>query len=83
MINVHAPAGTRVNAEGHREILVLEVSSAEDGAGRPAFFRDLTTLGLTGVQLVISDAHASIRGDDAVSLEEPRTGPVQVRGRAA
>jgi transposase-like protein len=45
-----------VNADGHREILGLQVTSAEDGAGWLAFFRGLTARGLTGVQLVTSDA---------------------------
>ena len=33
MVNVHALLATGVNADGHREILGLQVSSAEDGAG--------------------------------------------------
>ena len=52
VINVHALVATAVNADGHREILGLQVTSAEDGAGWLAFFRDLTARGLTGVQLV-------------------------------
>ena len=51
---------TGVNADGHREILGLQVTSAEDGAGWLAFFRDLTARGLTGVALVTSDAHAGL-----------------------
>jgi len=43
-----------VNNDGHREILGLHVTSAEDGPGRLAFFRSLTAGGLTGVQLVTS-----------------------------
>jgi transposase-like protein len=35
----------------------VQVTSAEDGAGWLAFFRDLTARGLTGVRLVTSDAH--------------------------
>jgi putative transposase len=58
--NVHALVATGVNADGHREILGLQVTSAEDGAGWLAFFRDLTARGLTGVQLVTSDAHAGL-----------------------
>jgi hypothetical protein len=60
VINVHALVATGVNADGHREILGLQVSSAEDGAGWLAFFRDLTARGLTGVQLVTSDAHRGL-----------------------
>lgn len=35
----HALVATGVNADGHREILGLQVTSSEDGAGRLAFFR--------------------------------------------
>src|SRR6202042_110537 len=59
-VNVHALLATGVNAEGYREILGMQVSSAEDGAGWLAFFRDLTARGLTGVQLVTSDAHRGL-----------------------
>jgi transposase-like protein len=58
--NVHALLATGVNKDGHREILGLQVSSAEDGAGWLGFFRDLTARGLTGVKLVTSDAHAGL-----------------------
>jgi putative transposase len=60
VVNVHALIATGVNSDGHREILGLQVTSAEDGAGWLAFFRDLTARGLTGVQLVTSDAHAGL-----------------------
>ena len=59
-INVHALVAVGVNAEGYREILGLQVSSAEDGAGWLAFFRDLTARGLSGVALVTSDAHRGL-----------------------
>ena len=68
-INVHALVATAVNAEGYREILGLQVSSAEDGAGWLAFFRDLTARGLTGVALVTSDAHRGLV--DAVGATLP------------
>jgi putative transposase len=48
VVNVHALVATGVNADGHREILGLQVTSAEDGAGWLGFFRDLTARGLTG-----------------------------------
>src|SRR3954467_6956738 len=60
VVNVHALLATGVNADGHREILGLQVTSGEDGAGWLAFFRDLTARGLTGVRLVTSDAHAGL-----------------------
>jgi putative transposase len=60
VVNVHALLATGVNADGHREILGLQVTSAEDGAGWLGFFRDLTARGLSGVRLVTSDAHAGL-----------------------
>ncbi len=59
-VNVHALLATAVNADGYREILGLHVTSAEDGAGWLAFFRDLTARGLSGVALVTSDAHRGL-----------------------
>ncbi|WP_460869617.1 IS256 family transposase, partial [Rhodococcus aerolatus] len=59
-VGVHALLATGVNAAGYREILGLHVTSAEDGAGWLAFFRDLTARGLSGVALVTSDAHAGL-----------------------
>jgi putative transposase len=59
-VNVHALLATGVNADGYREILGLQVTSAEDGAGWLGFFRDLTARGLTGVALVTSDAHRGL-----------------------
>jgi transposase-like protein len=59
-VTVHAMVATAVNAEGFREVLGLQVSTAEDGAGWLAFFRDLVARGLTGVGLVTSDAHAGL-----------------------
>jgi transposase-like protein len=59
-VNVHAMVATAVNAEGFREILGLQVSTAEDDAGWLAFLRDLVARGLTGVGLVTSDAHAGL-----------------------
>jgi transposase-like protein len=59
-VNVHALIATGVNADGHREILGLDVASSEDGAGWLAFLRGLAARGLSGVQLVISDAHTGL-----------------------
>ena len=59
-VNVHALVASGVNADGYREILGLQVSSAENGAGWLAFFRDLVARGLSGVALVTSDAHTGL-----------------------
>lgn len=66
--NVHALVATGVNADGHREVLGIQATSAEDGAGWLAFFRDLTARGLTGVKLVTSDAHAGLVGAIGATL---------------
>ncbi|MDT7711626.1 MAG: putative transposase, partial [Pseudonocardiales bacterium] len=68
-VNVHALLATGVNADGYREILGLQVTSREDGAGWLAFFRDLTARGLSGVALVTSDAHRGLV--DAVGATLP------------
>ena len=60
VVGVHALVATGVNADGHREILGLQVTTAEDGAGWLGFFRDLVARGLSGVKLVTSDAHAGL-----------------------
>jgi putative transposase len=52
---------TGVAADGRREVLGFEVGDSEDGAFWTAFLRSLKSRGLTGVQLVISDAHSGLR----------------------
>ena len=59
-VNVHALVAVGVNADGGREVLGLDVSSDEDGAGWLAFLRALTARGLSGVALVVSDAHRGL-----------------------
>jgi putative transposase len=61
IVNVAAVVATGVNADGHREILGVDVLTTEDGAGWTAFLRDLVARGLAGVELVVSDAHAGLR----------------------
>ena len=60
VVPVHVLIATGVNADGHREILGVQVTSSEDGAGWLGFFRDLVARGLSGVKLVTSDAHAGL-----------------------
>src|SRR3954466_3718515 len=60
VVNVHALLAVGVNADGHREILGLDVCSGEDCAGWLAFFRGLVARGLSGVRLVTSDAHQGL-----------------------
>jgi len=65
---VHGLIATGVNADGKREILGFDVTSAEDGAGWLAFFRGLVARGLSGVVLVTSDAHAGLVAAIAATL---------------
>jgi len=60
VVGVHALVATGVNADGHREILGLHLTTSEDGSGRLGFFRDLVARGLSGVRLVTSDAHQGL-----------------------
>ncbi|GAA1522793.1 IS256-like element IS1081 family transposase [Sphaerisporangium rubeum] len=68
IINVHVLVATAVNNNGNREILGLEVTSAEDGAGWLTFLRGLVARGLSGVQLVTSDAHTGLTTAVAAAL---------------
>ena len=45
---MHALIAVGVNAEGYREILGIDVTTAEDGAGWLTFLRSLTARGLSG-----------------------------------
>jgi putative transposase len=60
VVGVRALVATGVNADGHREILGLQVTTSGVGAGWLGFFRDLVARGLSGVGLVTSDAHAGL-----------------------
>ena len=52
---------TGVNRQGRREVLGLDVIPTESEEGWAQFFKDLKERGLTGVQLVISDAHGGLK----------------------
>jgi putative transposase len=69
IVNVAVVHAVGVNADGHRETLGIDVITTEDGAGWTAFLRSLVARGLSGVQLVISDAHAGLK--DAVAAVLP------------
>jgi transposase-like protein len=60
VVKVAVMVATGVNADGHREVLGIQASSSESGAGWLTFFRDLVARGLTGVAMVTSDAHAGL-----------------------
>ena len=65
IVNVSVVVATAVNTEGQREILGMDVGTSEDGAFWLAFLRSLTARGLSGVELVTSDAHHGLR--DAIA----------------
>ncbi|MBB4232983.1 transposase-like protein [Rhizobium mongolense] len=54
--NVSLLVASAVNSEGYREILGICEGAKEDKSGWSAFLRHLVDRGLSGVQLVISDA---------------------------
>src|SRR4051794_36396988 len=57
---VHALIAVGGNADGQREVLGVDVAGAEDGPGWLTLLRSLVARGLSGVQLVVSDAHTGL-----------------------
>ena len=60
VVNAAVLVATGVNADGHREILGVQVTTSETGPAWLTFFQDLVARGLNGVKLVTSDAHAGL-----------------------
>jgi transposase-like protein len=52
---------TGITAEGGREILGVDIGDSEDATFWTQFLRSMKTRGLTGVRLVISDAHEGLK----------------------
>jgi transposase-like protein len=50
-----------VHESGYREVIALDVGEAETEAFWRSFLRSLVERGLTGVELVVSDAHAGLK----------------------
>jgi putative transposase len=50
-----------VHESGYREVIALDVGEAETEAFWRSFLRGLVARGLSGVQLVVSDAHAGLK----------------------
>ena len=57
-----------VTYDGHRRTLGLDVGATESGEFRLLFLRSLVARGLTGVQLVTSDAHDGLKVAIAAGL---------------
>lgn len=70
VVNVTAVIATAVNGEGRREIIGFDIVTTEDTAGWTMFLRSLVARGLSGVELVISDAHGGIKAAIAAVLAE-------------
>ena len=65
VVQVAVVVATAVNAAGKRELLGIDVGTSEDGAFWLSFLRGLVARGLSGVELVTSDAHQGLK--DAVA----------------
>lgn len=61
VVNVSAVISTAVNVEGRREVIGFDVITAETTEGWTGFLRSLVAHRLSGVELVISDAHGGIK----------------------
>ena len=61
IVQVSVVVATGVNHEGKREVLGIDVGTSEDGAFWLAFLRGLVARGLSGVELVTSDAHQGLK----------------------
>jgi len=61
IVNVSVVVATAVNGEGRREVVGIDVGTSEDGAFWLQFLRSLVSRGLSGVQLVTSDAHRGLK----------------------
>ena len=69
IVNVATLTAIGVNADGHREVLGVDVVTSEDGAGWLDFLRGLKARGLSGVALITSDAHPGLK--DAIAATFP------------
>lgn len=69
IVNVATLTAIGVNADGHREVLGVDIITREDGAGWLDFLRSLKARGLLGVALITSDAHPGLK--DAIAATFP------------
>ena len=78
VVNVSAVIATAVTGEGRREIIGFDIVTTESTEAWTEFLRGLVARGLSGVELVISDAHGGIKAAiaqvfDGVSWQRCRT----------
>jgi transposase-like protein len=69
VVNVSAVIATAVNAEGRREVIGFDIVTTESTEAWTGFLRGLVARGLSGVELVISDAHGGIKAAIAQVLD--------------
>jgi len=60
VVNVSVVVATGVNSDGYREVLGIDVFTCECEAAWLDFLRSLVDRGLSGVELIISDAHTGL-----------------------
>jgi len=60
VVNVSVVVATGVNSDGYREVLGIDVFTGECEAAWLEFLRSLVDRGLSGVELIISDAHSGL-----------------------
>ena len=70
VVNVSAVIATVTGGEGRREIAGFDIVTTEDTAAWTEFLRGLVARGLSGVELVISDAHGGIKAAIATVLAD-------------
>ena len=69
VVNVSAVIATAVNTEGRREVIGFDIVTTESTPAWTAFLRSLVARGLSGVELVISDAHGGLKAAIAAVLD--------------
>lgn len=77
IVNVVTAIASGVSANGNKELLGLDVFTAEDGAAWTDFLRDLVARGLSGVRLVVADSHPGLKA----AIAELLPGAVWQRSR--
>ncbi|ORE91092.1 transposase for insertion sequence element IS1081 [Stappia sp. 22II-S9-Z10] len=65
MISVAVTLAVGVNTDGRREVLGMAIGASEAEPFWTEFLRDLVRRGLSGVKLVVSDAHEGIKAATA------------------
>ena len=78
VVSQAAVVATGVSADGRREVLGHAVGDSETEQFWTEFFRSLRERGLTGVQLVISDAHRGLTAAVAAVLQGASWQPCRV-----